>query len=77
MAFGQFLSSASVEGFQVAGCSAGPTAGPCFQLLQSPLVRGKATVISIVKMKSIASQAGQTAQGEWKIQEKLILCNEE
>ena len=66
-AFGQFLSSASVEGFQVAGCSAGPTAGSCFQLLQSPLVRGKATVISIVKMKCIASQASQTAQGEWKI----------
>lgn len=68
MAFGQFLSSASVEGFQVAGCSAGPTAGSCFRLLQSLLVRGKATVISIVKIKSIASQASQTAQEEWKIQ---------
>lgn len=68
MAFGQFLSSASCRRFQVAGCSAGPTAGSCFQLLQSPLVRGKATVISIVKTKSIASQASQTAQEEWKIQ---------
>lgn len=50
------------------GWSAGPPAGSVSSCFRAHWPGGKAAVISIVKLKLVASQASQAAWEEWKIQ---------
>lgn len=68
MAFGQFFSSAGVEGSKWLAAQLGPQLALVSSCFRAHWPGGKATVISIVKIKSVASQARQAAWEEWKIQ---------
>lgn len=68
IAFGQSFSSSSVEGSKWLAAQLGPQLALVSSCFRTHWPGGRASVISTVKIKSVASQASQAVWEEWKIQ---------